>query len=671
MLTANKRLSDEVKSSSSTSSSALRPVKVILRIRPRHHFEKPSCILLENQNSIRIPNPRNPNEYLNYKFDRCYGEESTQEDLFETDVKPSLDQLFAGINTCIFAYGVTGAGKTFTITGSEEKPGIIPNAMKYLLSQSQFFDECNITISFFEIYCEDVWDLLVPRQLQTTSLKIREDQNKNILIAGLKEVPIKEFRDFGEVFKTATKNRSTAATNLNAHSSRSHSVMRIQLATRDGDKITSSKMYILDLAGAENNKKTGNKGKERMAESGAINKSLFVLGNVVDALNSKAHRIPYRDSKMTRILQDSLGGNSLAMMIANIASSENYYTDIYQTLNFASKSKKIVNQPVVNESTAFLGRRVSNESATSASTAIERKIETKAGPKRVLESQPAGPRPPMKKRKVAEDVVTAEQLVAFKRELLETVEEQLHSTTKGLISPILRKQQPWVSSETQVRLEKLEKRIETRLQVDKDVLLEMSPATQMKVAKGFLVKARQYEAQGDTEKAQESYQRAHPLLPEKSQKIEKKIQKLQKISQDGSGGNPSSSLSKCSTSIMSASLLMATQYDQLLPPEESFNVPKASSKVKPTADSSIAETRPDKNDSHRGQTLETSTLLSSSNLSSTAYSSIPNSLSTSNPPSFKLNTVDIPQNLEYDLNVDLPPQPQPKKRKRADITDIF
>lgn len=218
-------------------------------------------------------------------------------------------------------------------------------------------------LSFLEIYNEKVYDLLVPASSNFANaiipdLAIREDAHKNILIPQMTKISIQNEEEFEKWWNIGCKNRTTAATKLNAQSSRSHSILILQLDPSafldcpERTKLTAapSKLHLIDLAGSEDNRKTDNKGV-RMMESTSINTSLFVLGKVVDALNQQnkdgkgnlAVRIPYRDSKLTRLLQDSLGGKSIALMIANVSPLPDHFHETFNTLTFASKSKHISN----------------------------------------------------------------------------------------------------------------------------------------------------------------------------------------------------------------------------------------------------------------------------------------------------------------------------------------
>ncbi|CAH2308037.1 kinesin KIF22 [Pelobates cultripes] len=337
-------------------------VRVAVRLRPYMDKEevngKRLCVRGLDSQSLEIVNWRNQLETMHYQFDAFYGNDSTQREVYTGSVYPILSKLLIGQNASVFAYGPTGAGKTHTMQGSPGQPGIIPRAVRDLLqmaraASSTADDETwtySITMSYVEIYQEKVMDLLEPKN---KDLPIREDKDHNILIPGLTQKTINTFADFDEHFMLASQNRTVASTKLNDRSSRSHAVLLIKVQKNQQVvpyRQLTGKLYLIDLAGSEDNRRTGNQGI-RLKESGAINSSLFTLSKVVDALNQGLPRIPYRDSKLTRLLQDSLGGSAHSVMITNIAPEEKYYFDTLTALNFAAKSKQIINKPFCQEST--------------------------------------------------------------------------------------------------------------------------------------------------------------------------------------------------------------------------------------------------------------------------------------------------------------------------------
>uniref|UniRef100_A0A146YH61 Kinesin-like protein n=1 Tax=Fundulus heteroclitus TaxID=8078 RepID=A0A146YH61_FUNHE len=336
-------------------------VRVAVRLRPYMNRqdekgEGPCVRGLDSQN-LEIINWRNATETVKYHFDAFHGEQTSQQEVFLSSVKPILPHILNGQNASVFAYGPTGAGKTHTMLGTREQPGVIPRAVREVFNLVNAKDEdegwdYRIGMSYLEIYNEKVLDLLSP---SSQDLPIREDKDKNILIPGLTNTTISSFSDFDKHFVPATLNRTTASTKLNQRSSRSHAILLIKVVRTQRTvphRQQTGKLYLVDLAGSEDNRRTGNQGI-RLKESGAINLSLFALSKVVDALNSAtAGRVPYRDSKLTRLLQDSLGGSAHSVMITNIAPEYKYYFDTFTALNFAAKSKLVVNKPFTRETVA-------------------------------------------------------------------------------------------------------------------------------------------------------------------------------------------------------------------------------------------------------------------------------------------------------------------------------
>ncbi|XP_018620168.2 kinesin-like protein KIF22 isoform X1 [Scleropages formosus] len=367
-------------------------VRVAVRLRPymEAHDDKAEgpCVRGLGPQSLEITNWRNAMETLHYQFDVFYGEQTSQQEVFLSSVKPVLPHLLNGQNASIFAYGPTGAGKTHTMLGSSEQPGVIPRAVREVFhlvrereEESQDW-EYSVGMSYLEIYNEKVLDLLSPG---SQDLPIREDKDRNIFIPGLTHTPLTSFSHFHTVFLPASLNRTTASTKLNQRSSRSHAILLIKVVRSQQSpphRQQTGKLYLVDLAGSEDNRRTGNQGL-RLKESGAINLSLFTLSKVVDALNAGGGcRVPYRDSKLTRLLQDSLGGSAHSVMITNIAPEYKYYFDTFTALNFAAKSKLIVNRPFVREtvSSSVPGKRPRDEQG-SVGTAEPHHKKVKGGHK--------------------------------------------------------------------------------------------------------------------------------------------------------------------------------------------------------------------------------------------------------------------------------------------------
>ncbi|XP_031424026.1 kinesin-like protein KIF22 isoform X2 [Clupea harengus] len=415
-------------------------VRVAVRLRP--YMDKQDdkgegpCVRGLDSHRLEIVNWRNATETLHYDFDMFHDEKSTQKEVFVESVKPVLPHILNGQNASVFAYGPTGAGKTHTMLGSQEQPGMIPRAVRevFHLVRAQEAKEDGweyaISMSYLEIYNEKVLDLLCP---STQDLPIREDKDHNILIPGLTTTPLASFSEFDTQFIPASLNRTTASTKLNQRSSRSHAILLIKVVrTRrvHPHRQQTGKLYLVDLAGSEDNRRTGNQGI-RLKESGAINLSLFTLSKVVDALNGAAGgRVPYRDSKLTRLLQDSLGGSAHSVMITNVAPEYSYYFDTFTALNFAAKSKQIVNRPFVRETLlqpSIVSKRPRDQGSSSSSEPQRKRTregkESKTDPDRVPSSSTSCSTQPQS----PSDGTVLDRLLALEKMLMGTPEkERLH-----------------------------------------------------------------------------------------------------------------------------------------------------------------------------------------------------------------------------------------------------
>ncbi|KAM4016765.1 kinesin-like protein KIF18B [Anomaloglossus baeobatrachus] len=284
---------------------------------------------------------------LKFIFDRVFDEQSRQQDVFEHTTKQVLDGVLNGYNCSVFAYGATGAGKTHTMLGSEADPGVMYLTMIELYQRIEAIKEeksCEVLISYLEVYNEQIQDLLEPKGF----LAIREDPQKGVVVHGLSFHQPKSAEQLLQMLANGNLNRTQHPTDANATSSRSHAVFQIYVKQQNrtasiNQDIRVAKMSLIDLAGSERASSTNAKG-ERQREGANINRSLLALINVINALadakNKKAH-IPYRDSKLTRLLKDSIGGNCRTVMIAAISPSCLSYDDTYNTLKYANRAKEI------------------------------------------------------------------------------------------------------------------------------------------------------------------------------------------------------------------------------------------------------------------------------------------------------------------------------------------
>ncbi|PON50882.1 Kinesin-like protein [Parasponia andersonii] len=345
-------------------------VQVIIRIRPLSSTEISlqgygKCVRQESCQTITWtghPESR-------FTFDVVADESVSQEKLFKVAGLPMVDNCMGGYNSCMFAYGQTGSGKTHTMLGDIEggtrrhsvNCGMTPRVFEYLFSRIQKEKEArrdeklkfNCKCSFLEIYNEQILDLLDP---SSSNLQIREDVKKGVYVENLKEIEVTSARDVIQQLIQGAANRKVAATNMNRASSRSHSVFTCIIESKwESQGVTHhrfARLNLVDLAGSERQKSSGAEG-ERLKEATNINKSLSTLGlvimNLVNISNGKSLHVPYRDSKLTFLLQDSLGGNAKTTIIANISPSSCCSLETLSTLKFAQRAKFIKNNAIINE----------------------------------------------------------------------------------------------------------------------------------------------------------------------------------------------------------------------------------------------------------------------------------------------------------------------------------
>ncbi len=334
-------------------------VKVAIRVRPmnKHEIEHKSRLCVEvdtANNTVSVISDKN--EAKTFPFDYVYPMETTQREVYDQVAFPIVDSIFQGYNGTVFAYGQTGCGKTFTMMGIVTDPnlkGIIPNAFSHIFGFIKTEGESKkflVRCSFVEIYNEEIRDLLGD---STKKLDIKENPKKGTYVRDLTYINIKDSNDIEKCLAKGNKNRHVGQTSMNDQSSRSHSLFTVYLEIeekgQDGNgRIKSGKLNLVDLAGSERVGKTNATG-QTFDEGKKINLSLTALGSVIDALSSNRKYIPYKDSKLTRLLADSLGGNTKTVMFANISPASYNYDETLGTLRYASRAKLIKNAPKVNE----------------------------------------------------------------------------------------------------------------------------------------------------------------------------------------------------------------------------------------------------------------------------------------------------------------------------------
>src|SRR4051812_10595073 len=279
---------------------------------------------------------------------------TAQNDIFDFSIRPTVDDILNGYNGTVFAYGQTGAGKSYTMMGSDidddEGKGIIPRMIEQIFASiltSPSNIEYTVRVSYMEIYMERIRDLLVP---QNDNLPVHEEKSRGVYVKGLLEVYVSSVAEVYEVMRRGGSARAVAATNMNQESSRSHSIFVVTITQKNLEtgSMKSGQLFLVDLAGSEKVGKTGASG-QTLEEAKKINKSLSALGMVINSLtDGKSSHIPYRDSKLTRILQESLGGNSRTTLIINCSPSSYNDAETISTLRFGMRAKTIKNKAKVN-----------------------------------------------------------------------------------------------------------------------------------------------------------------------------------------------------------------------------------------------------------------------------------------------------------------------------------
>ncbi|CAH0728238.1 unnamed protein product, partial [Brenthis ino] len=344
-----------------TNKATIDTVQVALRIRPlmRNEIDRgcDECIdVVPGEPQVQIKD-------LSFTYNYVFPQHINQEEFYDTAVKGLIGKLFQGYNVTILAYGQTGSGKTYTMgtnysgsDGDSTKLGVIPQAVADIFDFIELHEDkfiFKVSVSFMELYQEQCYDLLSGKERNHSIIEIREDVNKGVILPGITELPVTSTMETMMVLERGSSGRVTGSTAMNQASSRSHAVFTIVIAKEsrsDKNIATTSKFHLVDLAGSERIKKTKASG-ERLKEGVKINQGLLALGNVISALGDGTNRsfISYRDSKLTRLLQDSLGGNSLTLMVACVSPADYNLDETVSTLRYADRARRIRNKPIINQ----------------------------------------------------------------------------------------------------------------------------------------------------------------------------------------------------------------------------------------------------------------------------------------------------------------------------------
>ncbi|PHH80984.1 hypothetical protein CDD82_1403 [Ophiocordyceps australis] len=330
-------------------------IKVVARFRPQNRIELESggkpIVTFNSEDSCTVDSKEAQGSFT---FDRVFDMSCKQQDIFDFSIRSTVDDILNGYNGTVFAYGQTGAGKSYTMMGTniddEEGRGVIPRIVEQIFASimsSPSTIEYTVRVSYMEIYMERIRDLLAP---QNDNLPVHEEKNRGVYVKGLLEIYVSSVQEVYEVMRRGGNARAVAATNMNQESSRSHSIFVITITQKNVEtgSAKSGQLFLVDLAGSEKVGKTGASG-QTLEEAKKINKSLSALGMVINALtDGKSSHIPYRDSKLTRILQESLGGNSRTTLIINCSPSSYNDAETLGTLRFGTRAKSIKNKAKVN-----------------------------------------------------------------------------------------------------------------------------------------------------------------------------------------------------------------------------------------------------------------------------------------------------------------------------------
>ncbi|KAF3444368.1 hypothetical protein FNV43_RR14060 [Rhamnella rubrinervis] len=324
-------------------------IRVFCRIRPiitGENFGRFRLLSALDSSNVLLKFADN-NKSKTYSFDKVFSPDSTQDEVF-SEVEPVIKSVLDGYNACIFAFGQTGTGKTFTMEGTQHFPGVVPRAIEALFKQAVDSNRAFLfSFSMMEIYLGNLKDLLVPHPTKPTDcmppcLSIRTDLKGEVEIENLVAAQVSDLKQAMKLYRLGCRFRSTAPTNSNITSSRSHCLIRLSITCHDAPerRRETNKIWLIDLGGSERVLKTMARGR-RLEEGKAINLSLSALGDVIYALQKKKGHVPYRNSKLTQVLKDSLGDDSKTLMLVHISPKEDDLCETICSLNFATRARKI------------------------------------------------------------------------------------------------------------------------------------------------------------------------------------------------------------------------------------------------------------------------------------------------------------------------------------------
>ncbi|KAK2067799.1 hypothetical protein P8C59_001506 [Phyllachora maydis] len=414
--------------------SSANTIKVVARFRPQNSTEIESggqpIVSFDGDDTCTVDSKEAQGSFT---FDRVFDMACKQSDIFEFSIKPTVDDILNGYNGTVFAYGQTGAGKSYTMMGTSiddgEGRGVIPRIVEQIFASimsSPANIEYTVRVSYMEIYMERIRDLLAP---QNDNLPIHEEKNRGVYVKGLLEIYVSSVQEVYEVMRRGGDARKVAATRMNQESSRSHSIFVITISQKNVEtgSAKSGQLFLVDLAGSEKVGKTGASG-QTLEEAKKINKSLSALGMVINALtDGKSSHVPYRDSKLTRILQESLGGNSRTTLVINCSPSSYNDVETLSTLRFGMRAKSIKNKAKVN---AELSPAELRQMLAKAKTQITTRAETPA-----ISERAGTPSLPLEKDEREEFLRRENELqdqLAEKESLAVNAERQLHEVKDEL-----------------------------------------------------------------------------------------------------------------------------------------------------------------------------------------------------------------------------------------------